>query len=340
MTEILLEVRNLKTYFYTDEGVVRALDGVSFEIQKGRTLGVLGESGCGKTIASLSILRLIQSPGKIVEGEIQYHNGTSTTDLTALEANSQQMRRIRGGEIAMIFQEPMTSFDPLYTIGDQIMEGVIQHQNTDAKGARKVAIDALHRVGMPDPHKTIDRYPHQLSGGMRQRAMIAMALACSPKLLIADEPTTALDVTTEAQILELLETLKENMGMTIMYIKHNLGVIAEMAEDVIVMYLGQVVEKSDVVTLFTDPKHPYTRALISSIPKLGSRGAKGKLEAIRGIIPSPYNIPTGCRFHPRCNAFMSGVCDVAVPPEVNLGDGHSVKCFLYIDEHEKVKADG
>jgi peptide/nickel transport system ATP-binding protein len=220
------------------------------------------------------------------------------------------------------------------------MEGVIEHQNTDTKEARKAAIDALHRVGMPEPGKTIDRYPHQLSGGMRQRAMIAMALACSPELLIADEPTTALDVTTEAQILELLETLKETMGMTIMYITHNLGVIAEMAEDVIVMYLGQIVEKSDVVTLFTDPKHPYTRALIGSIPKLGSRGAKGKLAAIRGMVPSPYNMPTGCRFHPRCDAFILGVCDVAVPPEVSLGDEQSVKCFLYTDKHEKVGVDG
>lgn len=329
--ETLLEVRNLKTYFYTEEGVVRSVDGVDFAIKKGRTLGVLGESGCGKSVTSLSVMQIVPRPGKIVDGQILFYQQGKAQDIAKLEPSGKEMLSLRGSEIAMIFQEPMTTFDPLYTVGFQIMEGVIQHQRVSKQEARKIAIDALKKVGMPQPEQTVDRYPHQLSGGMRQRAVIAMALANNPKLLIADEPTTALDVTTEAQILELLEDLKQREHMTMMYITHNLGVIAEVADDVIVMYLGKVVERCDITSLFDNPKHPYTQALLNSIPKLGHKKEQETLEAIKGMVPSIYNMPTGCTFHPRCKAFMPGVCDLSEPPEFDLGNGHFAKCFLYDD---------
>jgi peptide/nickel transport system ATP-binding protein len=330
----LLEVRDLKTYFFTQRGIVRAVNGVSFAIRRGQALGVIGESGCGKSITSLSILRLLQKPGKIVDGKILFYNGkpddsgVAPSDITTLDPASAEMRAIRGGQIAMIFQEPMTSLDPVYTIGNQIVEGILCHKAVSQATAREMAVEMLKRVNMPDPHRILESYPHQLSGGMRQRAMIAMALACGPSLLIADEPTTALDVTTEAQILELLRELQGEFGMAILYITHNLGVVAEMVEAAIVMYLGKVVEQAPVETLLTEPKHPYMQALLRSIPRLG-RKSTGRLDAITGMVPSPFAVPPGCAFHPRCPHAIPGVCNVKEPPMVDLGRGHRVRCVLY-----------
>jgi peptide/nickel transport system ATP-binding protein len=333
--DVLLEVKDLQTHFFLREGVVRAVDGVSFTIRRGYTLGVLGESGCGKSVTGFSILRLVRSPGRVVGGEILLHRreqevsqGDPVVDLVKLHPNSEAMRRLRGAEIAMVFQEPMTSLDPVYTIGDQIIEAIVYHQEVTKREAKEGAVEILRRVNMPNPHEILDRYPHQLSGGMRQRAMIAMALSCRPRLLIADEPTTALDVTTEAQILELMNELKRELNMSILFITHNLGVIAEMAEDVIVMYLGRVVEQTDVRSLFHAPKHPYTQALLRSIPKIGYK-SDTRLESIKGMVPTPHDIPPGCPFHPRCPAFMPGKCDTAQPQLVDAGGGHRVSCFLY-----------
>ncbi|MGI6207773.1 MAG: ABC transporter ATP-binding protein [Anaerolineae bacterium] len=334
--DLLIEVNNLKTYFFLDEGTVRAIDGVQFDIKRGQTLGVVGESGCGKSVTGQSILRIVPSPGRIVEGNILYHrysgNGSSKTesviDLTKLDPMGDEIRSIRGAEIALIFQEPMTSFSPVHTIGNQIMEAILLHQDVTKKEAEEIAVDMLRHCGLPRANDVINRYPWELSGGMRQRSMIAMALSCQPSLLIADEPTTALDVTTEAQILTLMRSLQEEMGMAIMYITHNLGVIAEMAEEVIVMYLGKVVERASIDDLFHDPKHPYTRALLRSIPKIGRR-SRQKLDTIKGMVPDPYNIPPGCTFHTRCPSYMPGVCDVTEPKMVDVGNGHLVSCLLH-----------
>ncbi|MCB0064386.1 MAG: ABC transporter ATP-binding protein [Caldilineaceae bacterium] len=337
MTDLLLDVKALETHFFLDEGVVRAVDGVSLQVRRGQTLGVLGESGCGKSVTGYSILRLVRTPGRIVGGEIWFHRSTGNSgqagalDLAACNPVGQEMRQVRGAEIAMIFQEPMTSLDPVYTIGDQIAEAVLYHESISKRAARTVVIDMLQRVGLPQPETLVDKYPHQLSGGMRQRVMIAMALILRPSLLIADEPTTALDVTTEAQILELLKTLQQELGMAILFITHDLGVIAEMAQEVIVMYLGKVVEQADVKTLFRDPKHPYTQALMRSIPRLGDRN-RDRLQTIEGMVPTPNAIPTGCPFHPRCSEAIPGLCDVQEPPVVDFGDGHMARCLLYIPE--------
>jgi oligopeptide/dipeptide ABC transporter ATP-binding protein len=334
----LLEVRNLQTYFFLDEGIVRAVDDVSFDIDRGRTLGVLGESGCGKSVTGYSLLRLVRPPGKIAGGEILYHQlrpgkaGASEQveiiDIAQCDPYSRQVRDIRGAEIAMVFQEPMTSLDPVYTIGDQIAETVVHHQNKSKQEAHKMAIDMLQRVGLPQPEQAVNKYPHQLSGGMRQRVMIAMALVCGPSLLIADEPTTALDVTTEAQILKLMKDLQADLGMAIMFVTHDLGVIAEMAEEVIVMYLGKVVERADVQTLFADPRHPYTQALMRSVPRLTDE-RQTHLSVIKGMVPNPSDIPSGCPFHPRCPEAMQGVCDVQAPSDITVETGHSVRCLLY-----------
>ena len=333
----LIEVENLRTYFYLDEGTVRAVDGASFMIRQGETLGVVGESGCGKSITARSILRLVKPPGRIVDGQIRLHriasgngNGQDTelVDLTALDPRGAEMRDIRGGEIAMVFQEPMSSLSAVYTVGNQLMEAILLHQNVSKAEAREKAIEMLGRVGMPQPKRIIDRYPHQLSGGMRQRVMIAIALSCHPSLLIADEPTTALDVTTEAQILDLMRSLQHDLGMAIMFITHNLGVVAQMTERVIVMYLGKVVETADVDTLFYDPKHPYTQALLRSIPRLGHKSGQA-LETIHGSVPDPYSIPKGCPFHTRCPEAIRGVCDQQDPPFVEVAPGHQVRCVLY-----------
>jgi oligopeptide/dipeptide ABC transporter ATP-binding protein len=334
--QLLLEVKNLRTYFFLGEGTVRAVDGADFEIGRGHTLGVVGESGCGKSVTALSVLRIVPSPGRIVEGEILFHrflqgDGSTVTqvvDLAALNPRGSEIRSIRGAEIAMVFQEPMTSLSPVHTIGNQIMEGITLHQEVSKAEARERALGMLARVGMPQPSQTIDSYPHQLSGGMRQRGMIAMALSCNPSLLIADEPTTALDVTTEAQILELMRDLQQELGMAIMYITHDLGVIAELAEEVVVMYLGRMVERAAVDAIFYHPQHPYTRALLKSIPRIG-RKSRQRLESIKGVVPDPYAIPSACPFHPRCPAFISGLCNREDPPWIEVGPGHWARCHLF-----------
>ncbi len=333
--ELLLDVKNLKVNFELREGTVQAVNGVNLSIHRGKTLGVVGESGCGKSISARATMGIIPVPGKIVEGEILFHtrsrNGEGyTIDLAKLDPRGKEIRDIRGAEIAMVFQEPMTSLSPVHTIGNQIMEGIILHQHVKKAEARTKAIDMLNLVGMPKPEQAIDSYPHQLSGGMRQRAVIAMALACHPTLLIADEPTTALDVTTEAQILELMRELQQKLGMAILFITHNLGVIAEMAEDVLVMYLGRVMEKADVDTIFYAPKHPYTQALLKSIPRIDKdEQDQQRLETIKGMVPSAAAIPRGCPFHPRCVEFIAGVCDVKTPSSIEIAPGHTVECHLY-----------
>lgn len=315
--ELLLEVRDLQVQFATAEGVVRAVDGVSYTLRRGETLGIVGESGCGKSVTAQAILRLVPKPGRIVGGQILYHRrrvgrdgrvASEVIDLARVDPDGPELRGIRGGEIAYIFQEPSATLSPVHTIGHQIVETIRLHQHVDKDEARTRAIRALDRVGMVRPSQTIDRYAHQLSGGQRQRAVIALALACRPSLLIADEPTTALDVTTEAQILELIAELQTEYGMAVQFITHNLGVVAEMARHVVVMYLGRQVEQAAVDDLFFRPKHPYTRALLRAIPRLG-RKAGGRLDAIRGMVPDPYAIPEGCPFHPRCPFYQPGTCD-------------------------------
>jgi oligopeptide/dipeptide ABC transporter ATP-binding protein len=352
---LLLEVEDLKTHIFLDEGTVRAVDGTSFFVRRGETLGVVGESGCGKSITARSVLRIVRKPGRIVEGKILWHrtpasNGNGSPkkpdssgkviDLTTLPEQGEEMRYIRGGEIAMVFQEPMSSLSPVHTIGDQIMEVILLHQHVSHDEARQKTLLVLDQVGMPQPKRLIDRYPHQLSGGMRQRAMIAMALSCHPDLLIADEPTTALDVTTEAQILSLMRTLQRDLGMAIMFITHNLGVVAQMTERVIVMYMGRVVEEASVDDLFYNAKHPYSQALLRSIPKMGSRtaGESHRLASIRGTVPDPFNLPPGCPYHPRCDYATRGLCDVEDPPLIQVGVGHSVKCHMYMDKQTLIDA--
>ena len=333
--EPLLSVRNLHTYFAQDEGMVKAVDGVSLEMSAGATLGVVGESGCGKSVTARSILRIVDRPGRIVEGEIWFRRptanggvGSPAVDLAKLEPNSETMRSIRGAEIALIFQEPMSSFSPVHSVGNQIIEAIRLHEEIDRRGARAKAIEMLRRVGVSSPDQRIDQLANQLSGGLRQRAMIAMALSCSPTLLIADEPTTALDVTTQTQILELLRRLQQEDGMAIMLITHDLGVVAEMATDVAVMYLGRVVEQAPVDAIFHDPRHPYTRALLRSIPRMRAR-SRERLTPIAGAVPHPYDRPAGCPFHPRCAEFMAGRCDAQAPTLKPVADRHAVSCFLY-----------
>ncbi|MCX6095432.1 MAG: ABC transporter ATP-binding protein [Candidatus Bipolaricaulota bacterium] len=323
----LIEVRDLKTYFYTEDGVVRAVDGVDFTIEPEKTLGIVGESGCGKSVTALSIMGLVQSPpGKIEGGEILYHRDGKVTDLTTLNPKGREMRSIRGNEIAMIFQEPMTSLNPVYTIGNQIMEAIILHQQLRKKKAHAKAIEMLRAVGIPLPEQRVDEYPHQLSGGMRQRAMIAMALSCNPSLLIADEPTTALDVTIQAQVLELMNALRQEFKAAIQFITHNLGVIARMADDVVVMYLGRIVEGASVEEVFHNPKHPYTQGLMNSIPSLASR--KERLVPIKGVVPDPFEVPAGCGFEPRCPHAME-ICKTQIPPLKDVTPGHQAACWLY-----------
>ena len=323
----LIEVKGLKTYFYTEDGVVRAVDGVNYVIEQEKTLGVVGESGCGKSVTALSIMGLVQMPpGKIEEGEILFNHDGKVMDLTKFDPKGREMRSIRGNEIAMIFQEPMTSLNPVYTIGNQIMEAIILHQKLDKKKAKAKAIDMLREVGIPLPEQRVDEYPHQLSGGMRQRAMIAMALSCNPALLIADEPTTALDVTIQAQVLELMNGLRREFQASIQFITHDLGVIAGMADDVVVMYLGQIVEGSTVGEVFHDPKHPYTQGLLNSIPSLVSR--KDRLEPIKGVVPDPFDVPAGCGFEPRCPHAME-ICKTRMPELKEVAPGHNAACWLY-----------
>ncbi|MHC4375077.1 MAG: ABC transporter ATP-binding protein [Planctomycetota bacterium] len=316
----ILELRDLQTHFFSEEGTARAVDGVNYAIQPGETLGVVGESGCGKSVTSLSIMQLVPSPpGKIVGGEILFR-GQNLLDLKASE-----MRRIRGNEISMIFQEPMTALNPVYTVGNQIMETVMLHQGLSKDQARRHAIEMLDKVGIPSPESRVDNYPHELSGGMRQRVMIAMAMACNPTLLIADEPTTALDVTIQAQILDLIRDLQEERGMSVLLITHDLGVVAETAHHVAVMYAGKVVEYADVTELFERPRHPYTIGLFRSLPDLAPPGER--LATIDGIVPAATRFPSGCRFRTRC-PLASDKCASEVPPLAPLPDqpGHTVAC--------------
>ncbi len=325
----LLSVRNLHTSFFQDEGTTKAVDGASFDVLPGKTLGIVGESGCGKSVTAQSILRIVDHPGRIVEGKIVLtREDGSQIDLVKLKPNSREMRSIRGGDIGLIFQEPMTSFSPVHTVGTQLIEAVLLHNAVSKKEARRRGIEALRSVGIPKPERRIDEYSFELSGGLRQRAMIAVALSCDPRLLIADEPTTALDVTTQAQILDLLRKIQQERGMAIMLITHNLGVVAEMADDVVVMYLGRVVEQGKVDDIFHDPKHPYTKSLLQSIPSIESV-PRVKLHTISGSIPHPFNRPTGCPFHPRCASFMPGRCDTAEPVLAPVGEDRKASCFLY-----------
>ena len=324
--EHLLNVRDLKTYFYTFEGVARAVDGASFFLDKGEALGIVGESGCGKSVTASSIMRIVpEPPGRIVGGEILFHG----EDLTRL--SQKQMRRIRGRRIAMIFQEPMTSLNPVFTIGDQIAEMFRLHKSMGKREALDAAAGMLDKVQIPAPRQRVGEYPHQLSGGMRQRAMIAMALACDPELLIADEPTTALDVTVQAQILDLMLALKEETGTAIQMITHDLGVIAEMADRIVVMYAGRVVEEALTVELFQNTLHPYTLGLLNSIPLLGSRtaGENQALNEIKGMVPSLYNLPDGCKFRQRCTQAMD-ICGAEEPELTTINPDHAVRCWLHI----------
>lgn len=333
-SEPILEIKNLRTQFHLDTGIIRAVDGVSLTLERGKTLGVIGESGCGKSVTAHSILRLIPSPpGRIVGGEILLHRENEIIDLAQLNGSSETLRNIRGNDIGMIFQEPMTSFGPLHTIGNQIMETILVHRHAATEvEARERTVELLRQVGIPNPEQRIDAYPHEFSGGMRQRAMIAMALSCSPMLLIADEPTTSLDVTIEAQILELLSDIQAETGMAIMFISHNLAVVSEMADEIAVMYLGKRVEFGSADALFANPLHPYTQGLWQSIPKVD--GPLEKLEAIPGVVPSPRDLPPGCVFASRCDRFMSGVCDAPQEvPSIEVEPGHFVNCYLYVDNH-------
>jgi peptide/nickel transport system ATP-binding protein len=323
MSEPLLDIRGLKTHFGTDNGVVRAVDGVDITIGRGETVGVVGESGCGKTVTAMSVLKLIaMPPGRIVEGQILFEG----RDLIPLE--NEDLDEIRTKEIAMVFQEPMTSLNPVYTIGEQIAEGLRRHEKLSRRAAMDKTIEMLRLVQIPNPEKRVRDYPHQFSGGMRQRVMIAMALSCDPKLLIADEPTTALDVTIQAQILELLSDMKSRFGMAVMLITHAMGVVAETAQRVVVMYAGRVIEEAPVDELFANPRHPYTQGLIRSIPFIDRAAtSKKRLEAIPGVVPSLITPPPGCRFAPRCRYAMPA-CRLAIPPLLDIGGGHKVACIL------------
>jgi len=336
----LLEIKDLQTYFQTRAGLVRAVDGVNLYINQGELLGLVGESGCGKSITALSIMRLISPPGKIVAGEIIFDG------KNVLELSEEEMRQIRGDDIAMIFQDPMTSLNPVFTVGEQIAEALRLHRKLSRKAARAAAIEAMREVAIPDPARRIDDYPHQLSGGMRQRVMIAMALACDPKLLIADEPTTALDVTIQAQILELLDELRKSRDLAVLLITHDLGVVAEVADRVAVMYTGRIVEESPVEELFARPKHPYTEGLLRSVPKLTLEEVekKERLETIEGVVPSPTDLPPGCHFEPRCHYRMPR-CRENEIPLYDLEGSVKVRCVLFdlaaavTADHQRQSAD-
>jgi peptide/nickel transport system ATP-binding protein len=337
--DALLEIKDLKISFPLDEGDVRAVVGVNLSLRPGEVLGLVGESGCGKTVTAQSILRIIPQPGRIESGQILFRptatstpvNGGGVIDIARLHPTGQAIRQIRGKDIAMIFQEPMSSFSPVHTIGSQIMEAILLHQDVTKERARQMTIDLLRLVGISGAEQRVDNYPHQFSGGMRQRAMIAMALSCNPALLIADEPTTALDVTIQAQILDLIRGLQKRIGMAVLFITHNLGVIAQIADNVAIMYLGQVVEYGPVREIMLNPKHPYTIELLRAVPRLGKTMGQ-RLAAIEGNIPSPFERPGGCPFHPRCPRYMPGRCEVAMPQATPLSQQHMVRCYLYEPE--------
>ena len=353
--DILVEVKDLHIQFDVRDGIVNAVDGFSCQIKRGKTLGVIGESGCGKSMTAKAIMNMVPKPGKIVGGEVTYynqvpHNGSTQIEevrLDKLDPDGEEIRRIRGGHVAMIFQEPMSSLTPVYsagfhimeavnlhrflpieTVGDTISKNIEQKRGVSSEEAREIAIDMLRRVGLPKPESRVDSFPHELSGGQRQRVMIAIALSTQPDLLIADEPTTALDVSIEAQILDLMRELQDTVDMAILFITHNMGVIAEVADEIVVMYMGKEVEKASVIDLFDEPKHPYTQALLASIPQVGEKTDQ-ELATIKGTVPDPFNLPTGCVFHPRCPDFMPGKCDRLKPEYGQLPGNRWVRCLLY-----------
>ena len=359
MRPTLLEVRDLKVEFNIRGGVIKAVDGLTFDIKRGQTVGIIGESGCGKSVTARAIMRMIPRPGRITGGQILYYRysryperdgaarDVEVIDMTTLDPDGELIRKIRGGEIAMIFQEPMSSLTPVYTagahlneaitlhrllpikkLGDQMVEKIMEYRRVSKEEARQIAVEMLRRVGIPKPEQRVDSYPHQLSGGQRQRVMIAIALSTEPYMLIADEPTTALDVSIEAQILDIMRELQRTANMAIMFITHNLGVIASMADEIVVMYMGKQVERAKVVDLFYSPKHPYTQALLQSVPRLGPKTGS-RLASIAGMVPDPLNLPTGCVFHPRCPAFMPGKCDKLIPNWSKVGENHWARCLLY-----------
>jgi peptide/nickel transport system ATP-binding protein len=342
MDQPLLSVRNLKTFFMMDEGTAKAVDGVSFDVQPGQVVGIVGESGCGKSVTIKSVLRIVQKPGQIVGGEILFRRqrrhgrglgsgpdaGTEVVDLVTLDAHGQEMRAIRGSEIALIPQEPMAAMSPVHTIGNQLVEAVRLHQDVGKAEAEQIVIGRMREVGIPSPQERMTMYPWELSGGLRQRVMIAMALSCHPKLLIADEPTTAIDVTTQAQVLSLLRGLQEHHDLAIIFITHDLGVIAQIADHVVVMYLGRVMETGPIDDIFHRPQHPYTKALLESIPTMHAP-SKELLPTIVGSIPHPFNRPAGCPFYPRCSAYMPGICDRGLPALLPVNDRQAASCFLY-----------
>ncbi len=354
MSEPLLEINNLRVDFEVRDGTIHGVDGVTYAVNRGETIGIIGESGCGKSVTAKAVMQMIVKPGRIADGEILYYRRdkfdpskpTEVVNITSLDPDGETIRTIRGGEFAMIFQEPMSSLTPVYTtgtligealnlhrfipvkVGDQMVEKIMQYRPVTKEEAREISIDMLQKVGIPKPKERVDAYPHQLSGGQRQRVMIAIALSCQPFMLIADEPTTALDVSIEAQILDLMRELQETTDMAIMFITHNLGVVAEMAKEICVMYMGKQVEKASTVKVFYESKHPYTRALLQSIPKVGKRTGE-RLASIKGMVPDPFHLPSGCVFHPRCPEFMPGKCDRIVPRYIEVEPEHWVRCLLY-----------
>jgi len=331
MAEPILSVRGLETFFYPDEGIVRAVDGASFDLHPGQTLGIVGESGCGKSVTARSILRIVDRPGRVESGEILLRRADGqVVDIAKLDAKSALLRDIRGGEVGYVFQEPMSSLSAYHTIGNQLMEAIRLHRDVSKADARARAIELLRMVGIPRPEQRVDSYSFELSGGLRQRVMIALALAAEPRVLIADEPTTALDVTTQAQILDLIRRIQRERNLAVILITHDMGVIAEMADTVAVMYLGKVVETGPVDTIFHAPRHPYTQALLRSIPSVLATPLS-RLATIAGSIPHPYARPPGCPFHPRCESFIAGTCDAGAPPVTGLAADHEVRCFLYDD---------
>ena len=329
--DVLLEVKDLKVHFQMNEGLLKAVDGVDLTVREGRTLGIVGESGCGKSVTNQALIGIVPHPG-VVTGQILLHKKRGVAlekpiDIVKLPRNGKEIRSIRGGDIGMIFQEPMKAFSPVHTIANQLCEGIMLHVEPNKKKAWDIALHALEQVGVNNPRQRMNEYPHQLSGGMLQRAMIAIALSCNPAILIADEPTTALDVTMQAQVLKLMNDLKREFNSAVIFITHDLGVIAEMSDDVAVMYLGRVVEYTDVDTLFHNPKHPYTIALLQSIPSV-TRKAKSELEVIEGTVPYPMNMKPGCGFYSRCKKRVDGLCNVQDVPLVDIGNGHKVRCML------------
>ena len=327
----ILEVNNLFVEFHGDEGIAKAVNGVSFSVEMGQSVGIVGESGCGKSVSAYSILRLLATTARITEGSILYRDGDGKiTDITKLKDDGEVIRDIRGDQISMIFQEPMTAFSPVHSINNQISEMLIQHRGMTKAEAKKETVELLRRVGIPDPEKRVDDYTFQYSGGMRQRAMIAMGIACSPRVLIADEPTTALDVTIQAQVLKMIKEMQEQLDLSLILITHDLGVISKMVEHVNVMYLGKVVESAPVREIFKNPKHPYTRNLLKSIPRMTGQGER--LHTIEGTVPTTYLLPKGCPFHPRCDSMVKGKCDAEAPGTVTLSNDHFVLCHLYTQD--------